>query len=46
MISLEECGRILKSHNFNATSEELKEIRAFLYQMAQLQIENEQDNDQ
>jgi hypothetical protein len=45
MISLEECGRILKSYNFKTTNEELKEIRAFLYQMAELQIQNEQGNE-
>jgi hypothetical protein len=41
MISLEECDKILKSYNYNTSSEELKEIRTFLYQMAELQIENE-----
>ena len=45
MISLEECDRILKSHNYNTTSEELKEIRTFLYQIAELQIENERNNE-
>ena len=43
MISLKECERILRANGFVFSEDlDLKELRAFLYQLAELQIEEEE----
>ena len=39
MISIERCQQILKSNNFTLTNEAVKEVREYLYFLATLEIE-------
>ena len=39
MISIERCQQILKSNNFTLTNEVVKEVREYLYFLATLEIE-------
>lgn len=45
MVTLEQCKKILNSGKRKYTDSEIKEIREFLYRMAELQIECENDKD-
>ncbi len=44
MLSLDICQNILKKHDLRIERNELSDIREFLYQMAELQIANENNN--
>ncbi len=44
MLSLDYCQNILKEHDFRIEHNELSDLREFLYQMAELQIANENNN--
>lgn len=43
MITLEKCKKILNSGKRKYKDSEIKEIRDFLYRMAELQIESEKE---
>lgn len=43
MVTLELCKKILNSGKRKYTDSEIKEIREFLYRMAELQIESEKE---
>lgn len=40
MVTLERCAAILKKNNIHLSKTELNEFRAFLYQLAYLQVED------
>jgi len=42
MLSLEECKKILNNGKRKYKDEEVKQIREYLYMLAEFQIENEQ----
>ena len=42
MLSLEKCKKILNNGKRKYTDEEVKQIREYLYLLAEFQIENEQ----
>ncbi len=44
MLSLERCATILKEGNIILENEVLKELRDFLYSLAELQVEAEKNN--
>ena len=46
MLSIEICKKILNTDKKKYTDEEIKQIREFLYQMVQIQIEFEEDNNE
>jgi hypothetical protein len=39
MLSIERCQQILKSNNFSLTNEAVKDVREYLYFLATLEIE-------
>ncbi len=41
MLSLEYCQKKLKENNFRIEQNDLRDLREYLYQMAELQIANE-----
>ncbi len=41
MLSLDICQNILKKHDFRIEQNDLRDLREYLYQMAELQIANE-----
>jgi tRNA A22 N-methylase len=43
MLSIEKCRDILKSHNYDLTNEEIKQVREFLYLFAEIQINAEKE---
>lgn len=43
MITLDECKKILNEEDICYTTDEIKEIRAFLYMLASLQLECEKE---
>lgn len=43
MITLDECKKILNEEDISYTTEEIKEIRSFLYQLASFQLECENE---
>lgn len=43
MLSIEKCREILKSHNYDLTNEEIKQVREFLYLFAEIQINAEKE---
>lgn len=43
MVTLEICKKILNSGKRKYTDDEIKDIREFLYRMAELQIESEKE---
>lgn len=45
MVSLERCKEVLNRNNHKYTNEEIKEIREFLYQLANIQLEKEKQID-
>jgi hypothetical protein len=45
MLSLNECKQILKNGKRKYTDDEVKQIREFLYALAELQLENEKENE-
>lgn len=45
MVSLERCKEVLNRNNNKYTNEEIKEIREFLYQLANIQLEREKQID-
>lgn len=44
MITIEQCKKILNKSKKKINDEEAKLVRCFLYQIAALQLENEQKN--
>jgi len=44
MINLETCKKMLNSGKKKYTDEEVKQLREYLYMIAELQIENESEN--
>ena len=44
MLSLERCATILKEGNIKLENEVLKELKDFLYSLAELQVEAEKNN--
>jgi hypothetical protein len=45
MLSLERCKKILNNGKRKYTDEEVKQIRDYLYMIAELQLENETDTE-
>lgn len=41
MLTLERCEEVLKEHNEKMSREEVKQLREYLYFLANLQVENE-----
>ena len=42
MLSIERCKEILKEHGMNLTNEDVKQVREFLYKLAEIQIDSEE----
>jgi hypothetical protein len=45
MLSLEECKKILNNGKTKYKDEEVKQIREYLYMIAELQLENESESE-
>ena len=41
MISIEKCNEKLKSYNYSLSNDEIKQVREFLYLLAELQLDTE-----
>lgn len=41
MLSIERCKEIIKKNNYDLTNEEIKQVREFLYILAEIQINAE-----
>lgn len=41
MLSIEICKAILKKYNYNLTNEEIKQVREYLYLLAEIEITTE-----
>lgn len=45
MLSIERCKEILKTNNLNLNNEEIKQVRDYLYFLAGLQTEADNNNE-
>lgn len=45
MLSIERCNAILKANNLTLSNDEIKQVRDYLYFLAGLQIEAENNNE-
>lgn len=45
MLSIERCNAILKANNLSLNNEEIKQVRDYLYFLAGLQVEADNNNE-
>lgn len=45
MLSIERCKEILKTNNLNLSNEKIKQVRDYLYFLAGLQLEADNNNE-
>lgn len=45
MLSIERCKTVLKAHNSNLNSDEITQVRDYLYLLAALQLEMENNKE-
>lgn len=45
MLSIERCKNVLKAHNSNLNSDEIMQVRDYLYLLAALQLEMENNKE-